>query len=101
MEGFMIIQYPLEVRCFSGKIGKKSWDTFLQKQNRTAKVIHSTPVALKLFFFVFLFPLEQEQTKFDDLRRGFTEDFKRCAKFKRTLSKGTKKVTDFVQIGVE
>ncbi len=40
---------------------------------------------------------EQEQTKFDDLRRGFTEDFKRLAKFKRTLSKSTKKVTNFKQ----
>ncbi len=37
------------------------------------------------------FHREQEQTKFDDLRRGFIEDFQRLAKFKRTLSKCTKK----------
>ena len=28
---------------------------------------------------------KQEQTKFDDLRRGITEDFQRLAKFQRTL----------------
>ncbi len=38
---------------------------------------------------------EQEQTKFYDLRRGITEDFQRLAKFQRTLSKSTKKITDF------
>ncbi len=31
--------------------------------------------------------VEQEQTKFYDLRRGITEDFQRLAKFQRTLSK--------------
>ncbi len=30
---------------------------------------------------------KQEQTKFDDLRRGITEDFQRLAKFQRILSK--------------
>ena len=30
---------------------------------------------------------KQEQTKFDDLRRGNTEDFQRLTKFKRTLAK--------------
>ncbi len=34
---------------------------------------------------------EQEQTKFDDLRRGITKDWQRVAKFQRTLSKRTKK----------
>ncbi len=34
---------------------------------------------------------EPEQTKFDDLRRGITEDFQRFSKFKRTLAKNTKK----------
>ncbi len=32
---------------------------------------------------------EQEQNKFDDLRRGITEYFQRLAKFQRTLSKST------------
>ncbi len=31
--------------------------------------------------------IEQEQTKFDDLRRGFTEDFQRLTTYKRTLLK--------------
>ncbi len=39
--------------------------------------------------------MEQEQTKFYDLRRGITEDFQRLANFQRTLSKNTKKFTDF------
>ena len=30
---------------------------------------------------------EQEQIKFDDLPRGFTEDFQRLTKYKRTLPK--------------
>ncbi len=40
-------------------------------------------------------PPEQEQTKFDDLRRGITKDWQRLAKFhQRTWSKNTKKNTD-------
>ncbi len=35
---------------------------------------------------------KQEQTKFDDLRRGITEDWQRMANFQRTLSKSTKKL---------
>ena len=35
--------------------------------------------------------IEQEQTKFDDLRRGLTKDFQRLAKFQRTLLKEPKK----------
>ncbi len=38
---------------------------------------------------------KQEQTKFYDLRRGITEDFQRLANFQWTLSKSTKKFTDF------
>ncbi len=34
---------------------------------------------------------KQEQTKFDDLRRGITKDWQRLAEFKRTLSKRPKK----------
>ncbi len=34
---------------------------------------------------------KQEQTKFDDLRRGITKDIQRFAKFQRTLLKRTKK----------
>ncbi len=34
---------------------------------------------------------KQEQTKFDDLRRGITKDFLRLAKFQRTLLKEQKK----------
>ncbi len=35
--------------------------------------------------------MKQEQTKFDDLWRGITEDFQRLTK----LQKNTKKVTNF------
>ena len=35
--------------------------------------------------------VKQEQTRFDDLRRGFTEDFKRLAKFKGLCQKAPKK----------
>ncbi len=37
---------------------------------------------------------EQEQTKFDDLRRGITKDFKDWQSFKGLCQK-TKKITDF------
>ena len=34
---------------------------------------------------------QQELTKFDNLRRGITEDFQRLTKFKRTLAKNYQK----------
>ena len=39
--------------------------------------------------------LKQEQTKFDDLRQGFTEGFQRMTKLKRTLPKTTQNLHDF------
>ena len=40
-------------------------------------------------------PCQQEQTMFDDQRRGLTDDRQRLTKFKTILLKSTRKISDF------
>ncbi len=50
-----------------------------------------TRACVKRSAILLTIPRKQEQTKFDDLRRGITEDFQSLAKFKRICQE----ITDF------